>query len=192
MLANALSGAMPSPRISTRKETLSSCTAAGSLRGSASLPRIQNVSTPFTSCFSIPGWPPKLRRRASLSARFTGSGHRLEEEVHGGLLVEGVQPVVTEIEEALHLLHAGEERLARLPRGERFRMVRHRGAVAAGHPHHAHREQRDVAQRFEGDRVRPSRLQGGDLRALLHQQLTLRPFAGRELLVKKEMQDRKS
>ena len=113
--------------------------------------------------------------------RSRGSGHRLEEEVHGGLLVEGVQPVVTEIEEALHFLHAREERLARLPRGERFGMVRHRGAVAARCPHHPHREQRDVAQRFEGDRIRSSRLEGGDLRALLHQQLALRPFAGREL-----------
>src|SRR5205814_6828338 len=47
--------------------------------------------------------------------------HRLEEQVDGGLFIERAQAVVAQIEEALHLQHAGEERLARLPRGERFR-----------------------------------------------------------------------
>ncbi len=71
MLTKAFSGAMPSPRISTRRLTLSSCTAAGSLRASASLPRSQKVSTLLTICFSMPGWLPNDRRRASDSARFT-------------------------------------------------------------------------------------------------------------------------
>jgi hypothetical protein len=109
------------------------------------------------------------------------SRHRLEEEVDRRLLVEGVQAVVTQVEEALHLLHAREERLVRPSRGERFRMIRHRRAVAAHRADHVQRQERDVAQRLEADRVAARRLQRGDLGPLPDRQLALRAFAGREL-----------
>jgi len=107
--------------------------------------------------------------------------HRLEEQVDGGLFVERAQAVVAQIEEALHLQHAGEERLARLPRGERFRMIRHRCPMAARRAHHVHRQQSDVPQRLERDRFSSRGLQRRDLGPLLHHQLAVRALAGREL-----------
>ena len=47
--------------------------------------------------------------------RARGPWHGVEEEIDRRLFVEGVQAVVAEIKEALHLLHAGEERFVRLP-----------------------------------------------------------------------------
>ena len=60
-------------------------------------------------------------------------------------------------------------------------MVGNRGPVAAHRASHVQREQRDVAQRLEGDRVAARRLQRRDLRPLPDLQLPFGPFAGREL-----------
>jgi len=111
-----------------------------------------------------PGWLPKARRRESLSARLTVmSRQRLPSKYCHSVMVgtrgpedpgmaskkrstaasslKAFKPVVSEIEEALHLLHAREERFVRLPRGERFRMVGHRRAMAARRAHHVQLEQ---------------------------------------------------
>ena len=53
--------------------------------------------------------------------------------------------------------------------------------MAARRAHHVQREQADVAQRLERDRIGSPRLQGRDLCSLVHHELAFGSFAGREL-----------